>query len=92
MRISCCSRPNLFAVRSVDSPDLLLILNYPTIALPSGPVGDIYVDSINERILGSASSVLHVPTSPHERVEWGFKDESLRLFVDRKVATRGTTH
>ena len=48
-------------------------------------MGEIFIDTINERIIPSGPRTLIVPAHPHERIEWGFKDQSVRLFVDRKV-------
>jgi WD40 repeat protein len=40
---------------------------------------------VNERIVPSGPRTLIIPAHSHERIEWDFKDQSLRLFVDRKV-------
>lgn len=54
-------------------------------AIPNDPVDEIFVDTINERIIPCGPQTLIIPAHPHERIEWGFKDQSLRLFVDKKV-------
>lgn len=43
------------------------------------------MDLYNERIMPCGARMCYVPQFAHEHVEWGFQDQSLRFFVDRKV-------
>lgn len=60
------------------------------IDIPS-PVASLAIDSVTERIIPCRSNVLYVPQRPHEQVEWGFVDQSMKLVVDRKVWHRSVT-
>lgn len=54
------------------------------IEIPS-PIASLAIDSVTERIIPCRINLLYVPQRPHEQVEWGFVDQSLKLVVDRKV-------
>ncbi|KAF8315416.1 beach-domain-containing protein [Clavulina sp. PMI_390] len=68
-----------------EDAHLLLQSSRAAKVLSSGIVGDIYVDTANERIIPCPPRTLIVPGYAHEKIEWGFKDQSLRLFVDKRV-------
>lgn len=48
------------------------------------------MDLMTERVLPCLKSFVYIPQYTHEHIEWGFPDQSLRLFVDRKVMPSGT--
>ena len=49
-------------------------------------VSALALDILSERILPCRENMFYVPSHPHEYVAWGFLDQSLRLYSDRKVS------
>jgi hypothetical protein len=64
-------------------PDFLSHFCYPKAI--DGPVAQLVIDNIADKIIPCGSYCLNNPDVPHERLEWGFNDHSLRLYSDSRV-------
>jgi hypothetical protein len=51
------------------------------------PVATLTMDAFSDRVLPCRENMLYVPSYPHEYMAWGFLDQSLRLYSDRKVSS-----
>jgi len=49
------------------------------------PVMALVIDTVSERVLPCPKDIVHVPQYTHEQIGWGYVDQSIKLFVDRKV-------
>lgn len=50
-----------------------------------GPVTQLVIDNVADRIIPCGLHTLNNPDFPHERLEWGFNDRSLRFYSDSRV-------
>ncbi|KAF8327734.1 beach-domain-containing protein [Cantharellus anzutake] len=67
-----------------EHPHLLFQSNQPIKSTQNG-VSSLYVDLLSEKVIPCGPDSLIVPNFAHESVEWGFQDQSLRLFADKKL-------
>ncbi|KAJ1299892.1 hypothetical protein OPQ81_005012 [Rhizoctonia solani] len=63
----------------------LLCHTYRPVHTIDGPVEQLLIDNIADRIIPCATHTLKNPDIPHERLEWGFNDHSLRLYSDSRL-------
>ncbi|KAF8584664.1 beach-domain-containing protein [Ramaria rubella] len=49
------------------------------------PVSFLCIDPYSERMLPCRENMMYVPSHPHEYIAWGFLDQSLRFYSDRKL-------
>ncbi|KAG8690949.1 hypothetical protein FRC11_007896 [Ceratobasidium sp. 423] len=63
----------------------LLCHTYRPVHTIDGPVEQLVIDNIADRIIPCPTHTLSNPDVPHERLEWGFNDHSLRLYSDSRL-------
>ncbi|CAE6451233.1 unnamed protein product [Rhizoctonia solani] len=63
----------------------LLCHTYRPIHTIDGPVEQLVIDNVADRIIPCPTHTLRNPDMPHERLEWGFNDHSLRLYTDSRL-------
>ncbi|CAE6467269.1 unnamed protein product [Rhizoctonia solani] len=63
----------------------LLCHTYRPVHTIDGPVEQLVIDNISDRIIPCATHTLRNPDVSHERLEWGFNDNSLRLYSDSRL-------
>ncbi|QRV82972.1 beige protein [Ceratobasidium sp. AG-Ba] len=63
----------------------LLAHTFRPIHTIDGPVAQLVIDNISDKIIPCGNNTLNNPDFPHERLEWGFNDRSLRLYADSRL-------
>ncbi|KAG8753027.1 hypothetical protein FRC12_011693 [Ceratobasidium sp. 428] len=75
----------LGTIYGVEESYDLLAHTFRPIHTIDGPVTQLIVDNVADKIIPCGTNILHNPDFPHERLEWGFNDHSLRLYSDTRL-------
>ncbi|KDN41354.1 hypothetical protein RSAG8_07469, partial [Rhizoctonia solani AG-8 WAC10335] len=75
----------LGTIYGIEESYNLLCHTYRPIHTIDGPVEQLAIDNIADRIIPCPIHTLRNPDAPHERLEWGFNDHSLRLYSDSRL-------
>ncbi|KAF8509163.1 beach-domain-containing protein [Hysterangium stoloniferum] len=76
---------SLGTLHGIEEDHQLLVQCQKPVRELNTPVAYLSVDAFSERVLPCRANMLYVPAFAHEYVSWGWLDQSLRLYSDRKL-------